>query len=202
MEKQLHHHSWCIVVVVHREGPGKPKAQGKNRATNDGEIIFLITSHFLFLRHCRVKPWLRFLPSQRSLKRSNMNGPKPKKLRTSKSVSDLILLVFVFCHSIHVITFYPLEHSMVNFIGCLHRFFTFILARCSALLLFLHQPCTSSGSLAILLKTKNFFPLVLNGIALSISLQCWLYGLRNTTAGCTAILKQVDYVWRPYCLLA
>ena len=79
---------------------------------------------------------------------------------------------------------------MVNLYWLPTSFFTaFILALCSALLLFLHQPCTSSGSLAILLKTENFFPLVLNGIALSISLQCWLYGLRNTTAGCTAIYE-------------
>ena len=28
-----------------------------------------------------------------------------------------------------------------------------------------------------------------NGVVLAMSLQCWLYGLRNTSAGCTAIFE-------------
>ena len=86
----------------------------QNRTTTDREIIFLVTSALFSFRQCRAKLCYGLFPSQRSLKRPNMDGSTPKKLQTSRSVSDLILLVFVFCHSIRVITFYLLEDSMVK----------------------------------------------------------------------------------------
>ena len=107
-----------------------------------------------------------------------------------RTISDTILLIFVAVHSLRVLSFYPLDYAMTEIHWLPTSFFTaFILALCSAFLLFFHQPCANYGSLKILFKRENFLSLFTNGVVLAMSLQCWLYGLRNTSAGCTAIFE-------------
>ena len=107
-----------------------------------------------------------------------------------RSISDTMLLAFVVCHSLRVLSFYPLDYAMRKIYWLPTSFFTaFVLTLCSALLLFFHQPCADYNSLKVLFRRENFFSLFVNGIVLAVSLQCWLYGLRNTSAGCTAIFE-------------
>ena len=58
-----------------------------------------------------------------------------------RTISDTILLIFVAVHSLRVLSFYPLDYAMTEIHWLPTSFFTaFILALCSAFLLFFHQP--------------------------------------------------------------
>eukprot|EP00505_MAST-04D_sp_SCG-Rhode-Island_P000224 Stramenopile-MAST_4_protein_224 len=98
---------------------------------------------------------------------------------------DGLLVVFVLVHSLRVVSFQPLDGIMQEVVWLPSVCFSVaILLVAGAALLLIHQPCAGTG-----VKKEHYANIIANSAALCISLNCWVYGLRNIGAPVAAVFE-------------